>query len=165
MKHVIDNTADGRTSFTEVREYVGEEIARKLMFSFGGVSIYIPKPAAMQDGHPLIEALGRSDAEHLASMFQGSRISITLGRQAQYYQNLERCRQRCNEGESASQIALSMQVGERTVRRWFKKLGISPTEKRNNRNLRQTMRRVPMKAVCENAVGESGMNHGGNDDL
>lgn len=143
MKDVLNSTADDYTNFAEVRCYVGEPVARKLMFSFGGVRIYIPSPTDMGDDHPIVQALGRQDAQHLAAMFKGSPVDIPLGPNSRQFNQQNECLRRYESGESASEIALAMQVCERSVRRWFKKLGLSPKTNRRSRDLRTAMRRAP----------------------
>lgn len=91
----------------------GLRIALKLMSSFGGLDLKVPK--AVQKGHVLALALGMDDAELLCQHLAGGELYVPHGRkprsQRGAVQELER------QGRDRAQIARALGISQRHVRR------------------------------------------------
>jgi Mor family transcriptional regulator len=103
-------------SFTEqLIELVGIEATRKLVERWRGVHLYFPDPEFLTDDHPLVECVGRDEAEALCKEYQGYWLLMPTG----YAEILaERNRQICQAraaGATIAQLVVQFRLCERTI--------------------------------------------------
>jgi len=120
----------GRRSDTrrEIAETIGVSLADRLMASFGGTDLYIPRKIA--DDHPICRALGREGADRLAAWGALSKISIPkisttaedAGR-AMQAMRAARVMQSRRDGQTVSHIALTNNLTERHIYRILQRFG------------------------------------------
>lgn len=121
---------------SELAEVIGLEATLKLAVAKGGTQIYVP--AAVEPDHWLVDLLGLKAASALCEHFKQSGFSfkerlmwagipvmVPSGIQFRRRLMLEKARR---EGLSSREMALRLNVSERTISRWLKKWPARSTE-------------------------------------
>ena len=105
-------------------EIAGAPAAAGLARVFGGGELYIPRPEAIGEGHPLARAMGLAGARAFARELGGfgSTVSIPLGPNT--YTSLRRAAvaELTDEGRSQPYIGRKLGMPDRSVRRWQKRI-------------------------------------------
>lgn len=112
-------------SFEILSEYVGDEVADKLVSAFGGRDIRVPKLHAGPTWERLVEALGREDAGRVADAFGGDRIYVPLdatGRRKRLHDMIIR---ELRRGRSPQEVASEMRIITRVSERYVRRVAIS----------------------------------------
>lgn len=103
--------------YLDLVEDLGEAVAARLVAVRGGCELYIPTDH--RPDHPLIQAMG----EHAATLVEvrgGERISVPSCRAAQRRAIIRRL---YDGGASMSEIALTVGLNQRHVRRMLSEMG------------------------------------------
>ena len=93
----------------ELEELVGAEAVSRLLASFAGRRIYVPRSGG--DAHPIVQAIGRDAAKTLFEYWHGTDIEFPAPiARRQRILDLKRA------GRTTSEIAAQLLVSERHVR-------------------------------------------------
>ena len=110
------------TNSTVLSEYIGEGAAAKLVESFGGCQIKIPKRRSGVWWDRIVATIGQKDAEELCNVFAGESIYIPINADDE---RAARCRvvlDALNSGMTYAEIARSMRFCIRYSERGLRKL-------------------------------------------
>jgi DNA-binding transcriptional regulator LsrR (DeoR family) len=99
--------------FDEITEVIGDEAARRLSLRFRGLRIYILK--SYNDQHPVVEAIGRENADKLSEHFFNMAVVVPsrLGLKAEVYRLAD------SGNFTRTEIAEQLFISERQVYRWL----------------------------------------------
>lgn len=100
----------------DIAQIIGQTAADAICKSFGGIEIYIPKPEAINDNHPLAIAVGVELAQKLAKDLGRGKLNIPQGIHSSANQTKLKIKHLANEGLSAPKIARKLGITERWVR-------------------------------------------------
>ena len=94
---------------------LGEEVFKTLQRQFGGQDIAFPHAHRMGDDHPIVQAVGRQNAERLGRLFAGERVYMPCG--VRSFPNLGRVIEELRAGTPDPLIASRIGVSPRHLRR------------------------------------------------
>lgn len=89
--------------------------ALSLAANFGGRELYIPRPASIDEAHPLALALGLATARKVAEVLRDGKILIPMGPVSNQRRRAEAMRRMKREGLTNAAAARALGVHERTV--------------------------------------------------
>ena len=90
-------------------------MALRLAATYGGRELYVPRPEAIDEGHPLALHLGLATARQVATVLGSNRIIIPLGPLSSVERRKQAMRQMRIEGKSNGQVAKVLGIHRRTV--------------------------------------------------
>lgn len=140
--HRLHDYFEPDTFCRAVQDHLGDALVLRLRQTLGGRDIRIPRAdSAVPDDHPLVQAVGRADAERLCGLCGGEQVYIPkIGNREDAYMDA------LNEGLRNVEIAQRLGVSERQVRRYFASHNVTNPNRLNN------MRR---DLCCRDAAGAS----------
>lgn len=119
---------DRQITSRELLDTLGRETFDKLRECFGGSEIKPPKHPA--DDHPIVIALGREEAEFFCEEFGGIRLYVPKAGDC-FEARDEFIRRAIGNGIRRTEIARSLDISERQLRRIVARLGLSITVMRS----------------------------------
>ena len=105
----------GRSTFDELVEVLGEEVALRLCARLGGLEVYVPR--VLDGGHLLVVLLGAGPADRLVQRFGGGALEVPAGREHFTRLRHERVRELLRAGASVAEVAARTGFSRQSVRR------------------------------------------------
>jgi hypothetical protein len=100
-------------SMVEIKEVVGLQGAIKLLSSYGGTRLFIPRRLKAQ--HKLANLLGLEAARKMSAYFGGETLTIVRGSQAKKAIRNREIIHRYDQGEKVPMLALAFELTERQI--------------------------------------------------
>jgi Mor family transcriptional regulator len=94
---------------------VGASATLSIIRVFGGGRLYIPKPAKLDDSHPLVRLLGSPLATRLSEAMGGEMHDIATATTAAVAVRNREIRTRFQHGTSVRQLAVAFGLSKRTI--------------------------------------------------
>jgi len=107
--------ADWPELLQRVAEARGAGVALRLAASYGGRELYVPRPEAIDELHPLALALGLAAARHVADVLGHGKIMVPLGPASSIARRKDLIRELLAKGKSNAQVAEALGIHRRTV--------------------------------------------------
>lgn len=110
------------TTAQDLLDTLGEDIFNKLRDHFSGMDVMITSHPS--DDHPLVQALGREDAELVCDEFAGILLYIPKAGNSYDARDAFVCRALA-EGISRAEVAKALDISMRQLRKYTRRLGLS----------------------------------------
>lgn len=107
--------ADWPYVLQQVAEACGAGVALRLAAAYGGRELYVPRPEAIGESHPLALHLGLATARQVAAVLGSNRIIIPLGPLSSFERRKEAMRRMRREGKSNGEAAKVLGITRRAV--------------------------------------------------
>lgn len=102
----------------EIEDVAGREAAIALALECGGESLHIPRPSYLNDGHPLVGAIGMIAARKVANYFTGESLYVPMAR-------IALVRHLADTGLTTRQIGRKLGISTATVSQYKRRNPVS----------------------------------------
>lgn len=102
----------------DIEEACGSAAALQMAAAFGGREIYIPRPEAIGESHPIAQAVGLACGRKIAAHLAHGVVLIPLGPHSSLGRRRDSYRRLRLEGRSLAFIARALGVHIRTIKRY-----------------------------------------------
>lgn len=113
----------------ELSDAIGASAAMSVVRVFGGGRIYVPKPTALDDQHPLTVLLGRPLAVRLCDRLGGERFEVPRAAAVEVRLRNDEIARRFLQGKSIRQIAIAFGISKSAVWNVIRKVQFVPPDK------------------------------------